>query len=206
EGDWTITNFANYVGGYRLNGKTVLDVGTASGFLAFSSEKSGARVTALDARDAMEIKQVPFAVSQAYQDPTEWRRTTNLHNLHRLKNAWWYGWYKYGSKADVHYRPLRSLMDWQREFDVVIAGAIVEHLSDPVSAIGYWTKVAREAIIIAFTNVEPTEELVMRPITPWTDPAMCFAWFQLSAGLYRRLFDNLGFDIELIPANARYNR
>lgn len=43
--------FDQYIGDYALVGKTVLDVGTASGFIAFDAEKTGALVTALEHRD-----------------------------------------------------------------------------------------------------------------------------------------------------------
>ena len=40
-GTWAIPDFDDYVGGYNLRGKTVLDVGTASGYLAFHAEQAG---------------------------------------------------------------------------------------------------------------------------------------------------------------------
>ena len=68
----------------------------------------------------------------------------------------------------------------------IIAGAIVEHLSDPVYSIGAWSRIAREAVIIPWTDIIPANDLFMRPITPWTDPAFFYAWWQLSEGLWRR--------------------
>jgi hypothetical protein len=56
-------------------------------------------------------------------------------------------------------------------FDLVLAGAIVEHLSDPDYAIGAWTKIAKKAFIIPFTGVIEDSSLLMRPMTSWSDPA-----------------------------------
>jgi 2-polyprenyl-3-methyl-5-hydroxy-6-metoxy-1,4-benzoquinol methylase len=67
QGSWTIPDFGNYIGGYNLRGKSVLDVGTASGYLAFSAELAGAYVTGLDAATAQEVRHVPFAQSASYQ-------------------------------------------------------------------------------------------------------------------------------------------
>jgi hypothetical protein len=86
-----------------------------------------------------------------------------------------------------------------------MAGAVVEHISDPVFAIGTWTKVAKEAVLIPWTTVAETDALLMEPMTGLTDPNYAFAWWQLSKGLYRRVFDNLGFDVEFVQANARFN-
>lgn len=206
EGTWTIWDFSEYIGGYDIKNKTVLDVGTASGFLTFHAERCGARVTALDVVSMKEIRQVPFASSLSYQNRAEWVEKLGRESLVRMKKSWWYGWHKFNSRAEVFYMPLDNLMEWDRTFDVVIAGAIVEHISDPIFAIGAWARVAKEALLIPFTTVVPTSELLMRPITSWTDPSYSYAWWELSRGLYERIFDNLGFDVEFREATARFNQ
>src|SRR5687767_13478815 len=66
KGPWDIRGqFEQYIGSYPLAGKTVLDVGTASGFLAFSAEKAGAKVTTLELKTLAEICLLPFD-SQPY--------------------------------------------------------------------------------------------------------------------------------------------
>jgi len=121
-----------------------------------------------------------------------------------LKSAFWYAWHKYASKVSMSYTPLSKLRYTDERFDVVIAGAILEHLSDPVTAIGTFGRLAKEAVIIAFTPVLPTDELLMRPCTTLADPANYYTWWALSRGIYRRIFANVGFEIEIVPATA-YN-
>ena len=122
-----------------------------------------------------------------------------------MKNSWWYSWHKFDSEAECVYVPHSTLYLTNRRFDVVIAGAIIEHLSDPVFSIGSWARVAKEAIIIPFTEVNNSEELLMTPITPWDDPNMFYSWWTLSAGLYKRILANLGFDFNLVMATAQFN-
>jgi SAM-dependent methyltransferase len=205
QGTWTIPDFADYVGGYDLRGKTVLDIGTASGFLGFAAEKAGATVTALDAATTREFRHVPFAASASYQDIVGSRETLTKYNLTPTKNSWWYSWHKLSSKVKCVYAPIPDLYEWDTQFDVVMAGAIIEHLSDPVYSIGAWARVAKEAVIIPFTDVFETDDLLMRPMTPWNDPAFYYAWWQLSRGLYVRLFDILGFDVEFVTSHAKHN-
>jgi SAM-dependent methyltransferase len=202
-GIWTIPDLKHYIGGFDLAGKTVLDIGTASGYLAFTAEREGAAsVTAVDLVDPSEVRYVPYANTPAFDDWPAWAAGLSDHYV-RMKKSWWYSWHRHGSKIDLFYRPQDSLWTWDRRFDVVMAGAIVEHLSDPVFSIGAWARLAKEAVLIPFTTVADTEELRMNPITPWNNTANAYAWWELSRGLYRRIFDNLGFDVEFVTAHAQ---
>jgi SAM-dependent methyltransferase len=205
-GHWDIRGrFDEYVGRYPLAGKTVLDVGTATGFLAFSAEAAGAQVTALDVRTADELRRIPFENSLYHVNRTKWIADCNAMHLEGLKRAFWYTWHKLNSKVEVIYAPLDSLFAWDRKFDVVLAGAIIEHISDPVSAIGTFAWLAKDAVIISFTEVVDTEEWTMQTMGDWSNPDFDFEWWKLSRGLYRRVFDNLGFDVEFVKSTAVYN-
>src|SRR6266403_2835052 len=64
EGHWDLRGrFDEYVGYTDLRDKTVLDVGTASGFLSFEAEKRGATVVSIDASSARPWDRVPFPES-----------------------------------------------------------------------------------------------------------------------------------------------
>jgi predicted nicotinamide N-methyase len=186
-------------------GKTVLDVGTASGYVAFAAEEAGAsRVTALDAPDAGEFERIPFRGSAFTERHGEWVGHTDQY-LTALKKSFWYSWHKKKSGVEAVYAPVSALRAWDRTFDVVIAGAIVEHISDPVPFIASLARLAREAVIIAFTPHLPTEDQVMTTMNDWSNPVYDYSWWMLSLGLYRRVFANLGFAITTVPAVARCN-
>jgi hypothetical protein len=206
KGHWDIRGgFEQYIGNYPLSGKTVLDVGTASGFLAFAAEAAGASVVALEANGGLEFNRVPFQDAAAHRDRLAWANAFDADSHRPMVNSFWYAWHKLHSAVPLVFAPVESLDLWQTRFDVVLAGAIIEHLSDPVSAIGRLARITDEAVIIAFTEVADTDELAMYPINGWTQPALDYVWWKLSRGLYRRVFDNLGFDVEFVDSVATYN-
>jgi SAM-dependent methyltransferase len=205
DGAWDIRGiFEQYIGNYPIRGKTVLDVGTAGGFLAFEAEKAGATVTALDAFSAREFERIPFA-NTVYQDD---RRTFVAQSdawFKLLRNGFWYSWNRSHSNVEMVYAPLARLPYWGRKFDVVIAGAIIEHLSDPVAAIASMASVTGEALVIAFTDVGNSGRQVMETMNDWSNPSPdhSFTFWKLSRGLYQRVLGNLGFHVEFVPAKAR---
>ena len=205
-GHWDIRGyFDEYVGRYPLAGKTLLDVGTATGFLAFSAESAGARVTALDIRGSEEFRRVPFRDSLYHRDRAKFVAEYDVLHVHGLKKAFWYSWHKLNSKVEVVYAPLDQLHAWDRRFDVVMAGAIIEHLSDPVTVIGELARLADEAVIIPFTEVIDSNDWTMHANGDWSNPALDFLWWRLSRGLYYRVFENLGFKVEMVMSRAAYN-
>jgi hypothetical protein len=160
------------------------------------------QVTGLDARTATEFRQVPFSSAQSYSDIRAFAQRWETGNLLPLKRSWWYAWHCFGSRAECIYAPHAELYEWDRRFDVVIAGAIIEHLSDPVFSIGAWSRIAREAVIVPWTDIMASDELFMQPMTSWEDPLFNYAWWQLSEGLWRRVFDNVGFDVTWRESHA----
>jgi len=202
-GVWDIRGrFDQYIGNYPISGKTVLDVGTASGFLAFEAEKRGARVTAIDALYPTEFERIPFAASLHQTDRRAW--AVGIVKWHQgIKNGFWFARRKFASNVEMVYLPLAELPFWGRRFDVVIAGAIIEHLANPVPVLADLAAIANEAVIIAFTPVDDTDDQIMRTMNDWSNPRYDYTWWSLSRGLYRRVFANVGFDVEFVTSVAR---
>src|SRR6185312_16889944 len=98
-----------------------------------------------------------------HRDREAWIKKYDVEHVRPLKKAFWYSWHKLNSSVEVIYAPLDELYLWDRKFDVVFAGAIIEHLSDPLSSIGTLARLANEAVIIASTNILDTDEQMMRP-------------------------------------------
>ncbi len=80
---------------------------------------------------------------------------------------------------------------------------MLRHINDPVSALANMAMVTRERLIIAFTPIIESEEIILRAATPMTDPASDFTWWTGSRGTYRKVLENMGFQIErIVPSVA----
>ena len=66
-------------------------------------------------------------------------------------------------------------------------------------------RLANEAVIIAFTDVHDSDELIMRANGDWSNQVWDYEWWTLSRGLYSRVFKNLGFEVEIATCSARMN-
>lgn len=202
-GSWRIDDFEQYIGGVDVAGKTVLDVGCASGFLSFEAEKRGATVTSFDAASMSQVFHLPFSGNLYFEDREEWDRQVE-EGLQRLKNGYHFAHRAMGSKALAVYGDVfRLYRSVPRPVDIVVAGAILEHLNDQVSAIGSMARVTEETIVIPFTSVLETDDLIVKPLLPMTSPSDDFTWWVYSLGLYRRILENVGFELtDVKPASA----
>ena len=187
-----------------MRDKSLLDVGTATGFLAFEAEKRGARVAAFDIDSGSYQTNVPFAGYTYHEHTDSWIQGANI-NLRGLHNSFWYCHKRYNSRVRAIYGSFNELRKRGETFDVVLAGALFEHLSDPVTALGILAKIARDTLVIAWTPVILSEDIFMRPCVPWDNAKIDFCWYEMSVGMYRRLLLNVGFRIQAIHfVNAFY--
>ena len=88
EGEWDLRkNVDAYLGNQNLSGKTVLELGPASGFLTFHMESKGALVTSIE----LDLKKnkcdvVPYC-------NTNWEKAEEKHRINDMKlcqNAYWF--------------------------------------------------------------------------------------------------------------------
>ena len=195
--------FDDYVGGVDVAGKSVLDVGTASGFLSFEAEKRGAsRVLSFDQSDGAEQRFLPFKDKAFYRDHARWAEQYRAE-IERWKNAYWLSHRLLGSKADVFYGDIYNLPIGLGEFEIAIVGSVLEHLSDPISALGSIARLTKERMIIVtplLENDEPIARFEGRANNPEAD----FTWWVYSVGAYREVLGMLGFEIERVSRATYY--
>lgn len=203
-GQWDLRGrFDDYVGGVNLSGKKVLDVGTATGFLSFEAEKRrAARIVSFDMSDPKQFRCLPFKDKLYYRDPERWAEQFGAE-IEKWKNAYWLCHRLLESKAEVFYGSIYDLPEALGEFDVAIVGAVLEHLSDPISALASITRLTKKTVVV-ITPLLEIDERIARLHGSANHPENDFTWWIYSVGTYREIFKMLGFSIAHITDSQYY--
>jgi len=194
--------FDDYVGGVNVAGKSVLDVGTATGFLSFEAEQRGAsRVLSFDMSDARQQTFLPFKDKLYYRDPERWAAQYGAE-IEQWKNGYWLCHRLLESKAEVYYGNIYDLPSELGQFDIAIVGSVLEHLSDQISALAAIARRTKEAIVVVSPLLQ-TDERIARFEALASNPDADFTWWTYSLGVYREVFAMLGFSIAKV-SHAKY--
>ena len=203
-GHWDLRGrFNEYIGGVNLSGKSVIDVGTATGFLSFEAEKSGAaRVLSFDIADPRQQAFLPFKDKLYSRDPARWAAEYGAE-IEQWKNAYWLCHRLLNSKAEVYYGDIYDLPRELGQFDVAIVGSVLEHLSDQITALASIARLTTETIVIV-SPMLATEERIAQFGALASQPENDFTWWIYSAGVYREVLKMLGFSIARITQDEYY--
>lgn len=197
QGQWDLRGHeADYVGHVDVAGKSVLEIGPASGHLTFWMEDHGAKVTAFDLSEDGKWDFVP----QHGVDLEAEHARRKVH-LRRLQNSWWMMREARNAEANVVYGTVYDIDPSLGRFDVVTLNSVLLHLRDPMGAMIKAASVCDGTFIVT----EVGEDHYHRR-TPWKRNAMATnfipradnpqgidAWFNLPSGLVAEMMRILGF-------------
>jgi SAM-dependent methyltransferase len=145
EGEWDLRGGVDaYLGHQNWNGKRVLELGTASGYLCFAMEERGANVVAFDQAPGLEPDLIPLATEQNLGEKA---RGMNVLT-ERLRNSYWFCHRLRKSKAQVVYGNIYDLPPAIGPVDVATFGCILLHLRDPFLALANAARFVKEAIVV----------------------------------------------------------
>lgn len=214
DGPWDLRQGVdNYLGHVELAGKSVLELGPASGFLTFHMENLGARVTCIE----LSLENDRWdAVPLCDRDWVSNEEKHRSENLRGVQNAFWFAHEAWGSKAKVIYSAIDNLPSnfFGGGYDVSVMGSVLLHLQNPFVAIQNMLVNTRETAVI--TDLLP--DISARPRTlkgnirrllerlrvgaptpsfmeflPALDKPHDFAWWKLSPGAVVNMASVFGF-------------
>jgi len=213
KGEWDLRGTeAQYLGGISLEGKRVLEVGTASGFLCFYMEKQGAQVVAYDLSPDQQWDIVPYSKlgDAQYRQGIKDRKEV----IARLNNGYWLAHRVNQSQAKVVYGSVYEIPPGIGEVDISVFGSVLLHLRDPLLALQRAAKLTRETVVVTDT-AGPLRRLdrlarglgrrlpaiTFRPNYKVGEPTE--TWWNLSPSFVERVLGMLGFE-NMRTTYARY--
>jgi len=204
EAPWDLRGkFSEYIGSVPVEGRSVLDIGTASGFLSFEAEKAGAReIVSFDIGVGTSEHRLPFREKLYYTDRAAFIAQQTAE-FDRWKNAYWLAHKAFGSQARAVYGDIYNLPVELGTFDVVIVGAVLEHLRDPIGALESISRLAGHTLVIS-TEVIFDETGYARFVGNGHDSDHDFCFWVYSLGVYRHVLKMLGFEIVRTPTSDFY--
>ena len=181
-----------YLGGVSLAGKTVLEVGPASGFFSFELERRGASVIALELGDDSDWDVVPHV----HQDDAALRQALIGH-VEKVRNAFAFTRSLLGSRVETVHGTVYDTPRLVGEVDVALIGNVLCHLRDPFLALTQVAQVVRDTIIVCESMWFETPEFRNIPamyFIPRADmPEANHSWWQISPVLVAETLRILGF-------------
>lgn len=199
EGEWDLRGgIDDYLGHVDFQGKRVLDVGAANGFLSFSMEKRGAsEVISYDLDPERDWDVVPYA---SY-DHKAWLKRRKKHTR-KVNNAYWLCHRAFQSKAKLVHGSVYHLPLDLGQFDVSVLGSILLHLREPWGALQSVAAATKETIIVveklprrySFLKYLPGLEMPWMTFLPDAkkhDPIA--TWWILTPSAICRMLGVLGF-------------
>ena len=177
-----------YLGGFDFAGRSVLEIGPASGFLSFHMERAGARVTAIEP----PMERLWDAVPMPHFDLEAWRRQFSAA-IDGVRNSFWYLHHHYRSTVRLVEADAERLDADLGDFDVGLLAAVLLHCRSPMSILEGCARRVRRTLIVtelydATLGERPVCQLLPRPDVPQVD-----TWWSLSPAFVVNALGLLGF-------------
>jgi glycosyltransferase involved in cell wall biosynthesis len=134
---------SKYLGDFDFEGRSVLEVGPASGFLTLHMEAAGAEVTCLEPPMSHLWDIVPFDGF----DTAAWRRQ-HERNIEGVRNSFWYAHNTFGSRARMIEADPYDLPEDYGSYDVSVLAAVLLHTRRPFDMLQSVAERTRKTVIV----------------------------------------------------------
>jgi O-methyltransferase len=188
-GDWDLRAHEDeYLGGVELDGRRVLEIGPASGFLTFHMEGRGAEVVAVDLPEGGRWDMVPHSGLDG--PPGDW-----LEVMRAMRNGFWFAHRRRHSAAKVHYGSVYDLPAALGRFDVGVMAAVLLHVRDPLAVVEQCARLC-DRIVITDAHVPELDGQPVQQLFPTLDFPQWHTWWRFSPQLFTQFLEVLGFETE----------
>lgn len=187
-GEWDLRGKVDeYLGAFDFNGRSVLEIGPASGFLTAEMERRGAKVLALEMPPNAGWDYVPYPPQML--DPIVRER---IDVMRRLRNSFWFTHAALGLKARLAYGSAYDIPAVLGHFDVAVLASVLLHCHSPLRIVEQCARRA-ETLIITDIHDPGLDGLRACQLLPAADEMNWHTWWRFSPDLFTGFLRVMGF-------------
>jgi hypothetical protein len=203
KGDWDLrATVDDHLGRVSFQDKSVIDVGTASGFLAFEMEKRGASVIGFELvldDPSIGADLIPLRDSRRRRGASieQLRAYANL-DRRRVRNSFWLSHRLLQSNVRAYYGSFYETPRLDGDVDIAFFGNTLQHLRDPLRTLTAFAAITTQTIVITETCQVALDYESDLPVV-WLranadEPENVYTWWQLTPGALSQYLAVLGFE------------
>jgi SAM-dependent methyltransferase len=187
-GQWDLRATADqYLGGIAVDGKRVIEIGPATGFLSFHMERRGARVVCVEPPMDAFWDLVPRPNNGIVF------RQNFVQHITRIRNSFWYLHQLYRSNVESYEADVYDLPADIGRFDVAVLGSVLLHCCSPLEILQSVGNLVEGYFVICeryFGDIagEPVSRLL-----PSRENGVNETWWEFSPLFFQQYLGVLGF-------------
>lgn len=188
-GDWDLRpQAAQYLGGVDFAGRSVLEVGPASGFLSFHMEAAGAQVTCLEPPMSHLWDVVPF---EGFDTQT-WRHGFS-RSIEAVRNSFWYVHQQRASRVRLIEADPYALPAGLGSFDVGLMASVLLHCRRPFDMVQSVAARTRRTVIVTELYDASLGPRALSQLQPHRGVRQVDTWWQFTPQFFVAALGLLGF-------------
>lgn len=189
QGQWDLRgNVDAYLGHTDFSGKSVLEIGPASGFLSFHMEKSGASVTALEP----PMEHLWDTVPNASQDIEKWRRGFSVE-IEAVRNSFWHLHHHHKSSVRLIETDPTAIPAEIGDFDIGVLANVLLHTRSPFSILENTARRVKQTMIVTELYDANLGELPLMRLLPSFGTGVVDTWWAFTPAFFVQALGLLGF-------------
>ena len=200
-GQWDLRRGVDaYLGNISFEGKRVLEIGPASGFLTFEMEKRGAQIACVEVPEDHGWDFVPYPTTRL-QPIFGPRRDL----MRRLRNSFRFAHAAHRSTATCQPADVYNLPQDLGLFDVAVMGSVLLHCHSPLQIIEQCACHARQ-LVIAERFFPDLEGMPICRLVPTDENFEWGTWWNFSTLFFSQFLEVLGFGSPQVIRHTQYHR
>lgn len=191
-GSWDLrSGITEYIGGFDVKNKRVLELGPASGYMTFAMERMGAFVTAIDT--ALDDPKSSWNFAPNPNMDVAKLGADRVAHLTQLRNAFWYAHRKHISTARVWYGDVLNLPADFGTYDVSTLTAVLLHCRDITGIMQSLAAHTEETMIVTERHWPGLPKLSLCHLETGVGKDVTDTWWRFTPEFFAQFLAALGF-------------